>query len=542
MYKIIKLISIFVVIMSTSGFSKFEQLEKNPLSGRVGLSFHNGQYGEYIDNGVLINPISASDSTPLNRWFQWGIHNAYEIRETNLYNILKNVSTDIELDIHSTSVIGGNYQRDWRVKHESGDSFSNCRAHNSSYTTANLSDCLKTIRQFHFDYPNHHVITIRLELKDDALTTDYYHSPAALDALIEEHLGDFLYEPKDLRGNYSSLRVAAKNGWPTLGELTGKVMIVLFDPLTDNEELYDYIVASENDAKAFVSPRTHSRSSVDNVDSPRKFKDSSKEHVVMYCLYADNYEVRSHGPNIMALGRIASTYKIEDSKTPAVAEYRDFFIQRGRGDGETGNRNPNWAYSGRLIRQNTNGEFLPEIVSFATGTKTIERQHGSYCLDIENSSLSDKADVIHSICNGKQSQKFAVIDTVIDYDVNKFPMSRGFLIQAIHTDSDGDANQKIIETQGGCCGNSEVGREVFQYSRESYENKSRPDDQYWEFYPLNGGVQIININSQKCLSSALTSSQIAYCNSTGTGNIFTPYPAKDNIYIYNPPYVDPFER
>jgi hypothetical protein len=528
MQKIIKLIIITIIFLSTTGVSKFEHLNKNPSSGRVGLEFHNGRYGEYVSNDVLINPISTSDSTPLNRWFQWGVHNTYDIKENNLYNILRDVSTDIEIDIYSTSVIGGDFQRDWRVKHKSDGSYSNCRAHNTSAVTSNLSDCFKTIKEFHYNNPSHHVITLRLELKGNALTSDHFHSPAALDALIEEHLGDFLYEPSDLKGSHANLRLAAKNGWPTLGELTGKVMVVLFDPLTDNQELYDYIVSSGNQAKAFVSPRTHSRSSNDNVDAPRNFKDSSKDHVVMYCLHENNYEVHSHGPNIMALGRISSTYKVEAADIPGVSEYRDFFIQRGRGDGYVGNRNPNWAYSGRLIQQNINGKLLPEVVSFATGTKTTSNENGQFCLDIENSSLSNKADVVHSTCNGKQSQKFAVIDTAIDYDINDFPISRGYLLQAIHTDNDGDANQKIVEVQGGCCNNDQVGREVFNYSRESTKSNSRPDDQYWEFQPHNGGVQIININSQKCLVSTLSASQIKYCSGTGTGEIFIPYSADEN--------------
>jgi hypothetical protein len=307
-----------------------------------------------------------SDTTPLNRWFQWGVHNAYEKDDTSLYDILKNVSTDIELDIHSPSSSEQPYQTEWRVKHKKSSTFSNCLKHKSNIEVNYLSDCLETIKDFHFDHPNHHLITLRLELKNDALTNKFFFTPNALDLLIETHLGDFLYEPSDLRGGQANLRVAAKNGWPTLGELTGKVMVVLFDPLTDNQELNDYIDARGNLAKAFVSPRVHSRSSSDDVDAPRNFKDASKNHVVMYSLYADNYEVHSHGPNIMSLGRIASTYKVDKSNTPAVGEYRDFFIQRGRGDGDESGLNPKWAYSGRLKQQTVGGKLLPEIVSFAT--------------------------------------------------------------------------------------------------------------------------------------------------------------------------------
>ena len=529
----IRLISVISIFLLTTGFSQFEQFYKNPQSGRVGLEFHEGRYGEYIQNGVLVNPIPSSDPTPLTNWFQWGLHNAYEKKDIHLYNILKNATTDIELDIHSSGVLGGNYQKDWRNKHESGSSYSNCKLHNSSIEQANLSDCLTTIKKFHNDYPNHHLITLRLELKGDALK-GYYQSPTSLDSLLESHLGSFLFEPSDLRGNFSNLREAAKNGWPTLGALTGKIMVVLFDPLTDNSELNQYITEVGNNAKAFVAPRVHSRSSTDNVDAPRKFKDSIKNHVVIYCLYANDYEVHSHGANIMSLGRLSSTYKVDSSNTPAVSEYRDFFIQRGRGDGSTNDRNPKWAYSGRLNQKDFNGTQLPVVASLATGSPTTERMFGQYCLDVENSSTSNKADIVYSLCNGKQSQKFALIDTVIDYDANDFPISRGYLVQAIHTDSDGDANQKVMEVQGDCCGNKDYGREVFQYTRQSTSSNSRPDDQYWQVQSLDGRVQLRNVNSLKCLSSSSTASKMVYCGGATTGEVFRPFPASDNVFIVPP--------
>lgn len=537
--RLVKLVGVVSVFLLTTGFSQFEQFYKHPKSGRVGLEFHEGRYGEYVQNGVLINPISTFDTTPLTHWFQWGLHNVYEKKDINLYNVLKSATTDIEIDIHSSNVIGGNLQSDWRNKHTSDSSYSNCRLHNTSIEKSNLSHCLETIKQFHEDFPDHHLITLRLELKDNALDNGF-RSPTALDNLIETHLGSFLFEPSDLRGNFSDLREAARNGWPTLGELTGKVMVVLFDPLAENRELSDYITEVGDNAKAFVAPRVHSRSSSDSVDAPRYFKTNIKKHVVIYCLYADNYEIHAHGPNIMAQGRLASTYKVNSANTPGVSEYRDFFIQRGRGDGSSNDRNPKWAYSGRLNQEFFNGVELSETISFATGNPTTDREYGKYCLQIENNSTSNKADLIYALCNGHQSQKFALIDVAIDNDANDFPISRGYLIQAIHTDSDGDANQKILEVQGGCCGNTNYGREVFQYSRESTSSNSRPDDQYWLIQSLDGRVQIKNVNSLKCLSATSSSSKMVYCGGAATGEVFVPFPASKNIKINEPgPIIPP---
>ncbi|MCJ8269752.1 MAG: Ca2+-dependent phosphoinositide-specific phospholipase C [Psychrosphaera sp.] len=523
---LLKAVFLLVTLTTTTGF-KFEQFYKYSKSGRVGLTIHNGEYGDYVYNGVLINKIGSNDDTPLNRWFQWGLHNSYIKDETTLYDILKNDTTDIELDIHPTGVIGGDNQNDWAVKHTKSDTYSNCRLHNSTAITSNLSHCLQTIKKFHDDYPNHHLITLRIELKDDALkpfTSDFNHSAFGLDQLLERELGDLLYTPADLKGNYSSLRTAAAAGWPTLGELKGKVMVVLFDPLpNDNQELREYLDVVNITAKAFVAPRIFSLGTAYSVDAPKNFTDSMKDHIVMYCLWSKSYAVHAHGPDIMSKGRLSMTYGVDAGNTPGVSEYRDFFIQRGRGDGTSGDRNPVWAYSGRLADNDVGNTAVPPVMSLGTSTVTSSKPNGIYCLAVEGNSTSNKADIHFSSCDGGSDQQFAIIDAAIDYDNNDMPTSRGYIVQAINTDADGDANQKVMELQGYCCGNGTYGREVFQYTRDATRSNNRPEDQYWLIEALNDGIQIKSAVANYCLASRSSSASLGYCGSTLTGRYFRPF-------------------
>lgn len=532
--------TILLLLCSVTQAERFEQFFKNTNSQRTGLEFHNGQYGEYVNsNQQLVNPISTSDTTPLNRWFQWGIHNAYEKKNTSLFDILRDKTTDIEIDIHAKESYLGwrKYTKDWRVMHETNDTESNCLLHTGSTSTENyLSQCLNTIKQFHDAYPDHHVITVWLSLKGTAFPsmTDSYRSPATLDQLLEQHLGDILYSPADLKGNYSSVREAAANQWPTLGELKGKVMFVLYQSSDgNNDELHDYVSNRGDNASAFVGPRIFGNS----VDQPKDFSSITKKHVVFYCLNKNDHLQHSHGPNIMRLGRISMTYGVDNNDTPATGEYRDFFVQRGRGDGDSSGLNPKWTYSGRLNQPDFGSTRLPAVAKLATGPISSTFPSGQYCLDIEGSSLSNRADVIHSTCTNKSSQNFALIDVAIDSDSNNFPLKRGYIVRAVHNTSS-KPNQKILEVQGSCCGNNNYGREVFQYSRHNIGSKNRPDDQYWYISSLSDGIQLKNANANFCLSTDTTWSYLGLCNYTTLGRYFRPTQAP-SIDVSAPPPPPP---
>jgi hypothetical protein len=99
-------------------------------------------------------------------------------------------------------------------------------------TCVSLKLCLTQVRQWSEAHAGHVPMMIQLEVKDAADT-------AELDALDTEILSVVprreIVTPDDVRGNYTTLGAAVHaRGWPTLGEMRGKVLFTL-----DNEGLRD---------------------------------------------------------------------------------------------------------------------------------------------------------------------------------------------------------------------------------------------------------------------------------------------------------------
>lgn len=107
-------------------------------------------------------------------------------------------------------------------------------------TCPTLRGCLGTIRAFSVANPRHVPILVSLELKHEAMPAVPgvgFAAPLpmdaalleALDAEVFETLGpDGLIRPDDIRGSAESLAAAVRrNGWPTLAQSRGKVMVVL---------------------------------------------------------------------------------------------------------------------------------------------------------------------------------------------------------------------------------------------------------------------------------------------------------------------------
>jgi hypothetical protein len=110
-------------------------------------------------------------------------------------------------------------------------------------TCLSLISCLEQVKAFHDAQPAHVPITILIEGKEDRLPSDtgitfvdpLPFTPELLDDLDAEIRSVFteseLFTPDDLRGSHTTLDEAVTtDGWPTLGEMRGKIMFLL-----DNE-------------------------------------------------------------------------------------------------------------------------------------------------------------------------------------------------------------------------------------------------------------------------------------------------------------------
>jgi hypothetical protein len=114
----------------------------------------------------------------------------------------------LELDINQSEE--GNH---WSVGHVGGYSSSERQ----------LSQFLSELRVWAEENPEHDVVTLYLDLKEvhDGFEDD-------LDEYVSQHLDRPVYRPADLMGSQASVPDGARvHGWPTLGELRGKFILVL---------------------------------------------------------------------------------------------------------------------------------------------------------------------------------------------------------------------------------------------------------------------------------------------------------------------------
>ena len=134
-----------------------------------------------------------------------------------------------EFDIHYKQSHPGEFD----VYHTDNQDNSTCYA---------LEDCLELMRRIDYVLPNHEVINLAIEFKEDVLplfgniwgtpTNIQDHHPEDLDRLLWERLGPRLYTPREFlercpRG-YTLHDCARDFGWPTIDELRGRYIVTVF--------------------------------------------------------------------------------------------------------------------------------------------------------------------------------------------------------------------------------------------------------------------------------------------------------------------------
>jgi len=148
-------------------------------------------------------------------------HNSYERHEEIGDQLVYHRIRSLEFDIHDDD---GDFN--WRVYHEHPGF-----PINDGTSCYRLSDCLDEVAAFHRANPNHEVITLVIELKDNFSSR---HQPIDLDGLIGKHIDlDSIFQPTDLLAScpgapdLQSAVTAETCGWPSLFSLRGKVLVVI---------------------------------------------------------------------------------------------------------------------------------------------------------------------------------------------------------------------------------------------------------------------------------------------------------------------------
>lgn len=182
---------------------------------------------------------------------QKSAHNTYQREESVLDTLIYHRIRSIEFDIHP-----GETEGVWKVYHSSLDKKTSC---------THLSDCLDQLIVFDKAVPEHEVVTVWMDVKEDWSDS---HSPEKLDALIKEKIGEEkLLTPKVLlsecEGTVTLKQAVEKCNWPTLDELKGKFIFVLTEATS---RLQHYVGDGEKPGEmaAFTAPEISDKDEVDN--------------------------------------------------------------------------------------------------------------------------------------------------------------------------------------------------------------------------------------------------------------------------------------
>jgi hypothetical protein len=219
-------------------------------------------------------PIDPEDDAPrYDAVQQKSTHNSYQRHEAIVDQLVYHRVRSIELDIHVGKTFEDTIPGDWFVYHtDITDDETSCRR---------LSDCLQEIVVFAEAVPEHEVVTLLVDLKDDWADA---HGPADLDVVLQSTLGDSLFSPDDLRAacpGAADLASAVRDpacGWPRLPDLRGRVIVALTGGGVNGatSKLSTYLAEGE---RAFVMPDAAGSPSLDAPHSGVAMYNASAEEL-----------------------------------------------------------------------------------------------------------------------------------------------------------------------------------------------------------------------------------------------------------------------
>lgn len=168
---------------------------------------------------------AAGLDVPYDQVVQKSVHNAYARFEPLLDQLVYHRVRSVEVDIHDSRSGIDARRGDWFVYH--GD-----QPFNRETNCTHLSDCLGQLAAFHATFPEHEVVTLWVDVKDDF---DGAHGPADLDLAITNALGrGNVVTPEDVidacrRPGVTTVRAAVTGGctFPTLRTLRGKFIVAV---------------------------------------------------------------------------------------------------------------------------------------------------------------------------------------------------------------------------------------------------------------------------------------------------------------------------
>jgi Phosphoinositide phospholipase C, Ca2+-dependent len=211
------------------------------------------------DGAPPSNDASAAMGARLDQVAAKSVHNAYERSEPLFDQLAFHRARSIEIDIHNDKRGDPDLAQNWYVYHIDLPTLrdTSCKT---------FADCLEQIRAFQRAQPNHELITLLVDLKDNWRGTQ---SPEGLDTLLRQAFGSQLLSPADMlacKGKAApTLRGAITEcGFPKLAEVRGKIMPVLTGGTACGTNTKLAIYANGLNRAGFVAPEVDASCTLTN--------------------------------------------------------------------------------------------------------------------------------------------------------------------------------------------------------------------------------------------------------------------------------------
>jgi hypothetical protein len=265
---------------------------------------------------------SALAQPAYNEVRQKSAHNSYQRDEALLDQLVYHRVRSIEFDIHNGKTSWSKVAGNWYVYH--ADIVDNAT------TCHRLSDCLDELRAFHLANPNHEVVTVWVDLKDDF---ESGRQPQDLDTRFTTHLpASWLFKPSDLMAacpNATSLQAAVTGAcdWPSTAALKGRFILALTggDVSSSSTKLSTYVAngATATSRVAFAAPDLTSASSIGAKNFVVFFNIQNADSALAANVYQAGFTSRVWGANDSASWSKAVAAKANHIGTDKVSLHQD---------------------------------------------------------------------------------------------------------------------------------------------------------------------------------------------------------------------------
>jgi hypothetical protein len=223
-------------------------------------------------------------------------HNSFQ-RDEGIYDqMLYWRLRSLEFDLHNGKGTSPSLTGNWYIYHTYGV--------DDGTSVDKLSDLMTILQGLDRAVPDHEIVTIFLDLKDDF---DGSHTPQQLDNLLLNSLGsNRILKPADVAPTNDLQAGIRSAGWPHLQSLRGKVVFVLTGGgVNDPGSKLNVYVGNGNDARArtcFIAPKVESTSEI-----------GRHNYVVFFNMEAS--KAGSIAPSVFSSGFVSRIYEADSAST-----------------------------------------------------------------------------------------------------------------------------------------------------------------------------------------------------------------------------------